>query len=299
MTSGSAVTVIGLGSMGSAQARALLRRGHEVTVWNRTAERAASLLKEGAKLARTPAEAFAASPLVIMCVLDYAVADAILAEAGVASALSGKTFVQLSTGGPAQVYAQQAKVREHGGRFVAGGILAYPRSIGRPNCLILYAGDPSFEEHRATLLSLAGSSQYLGTDPAAAIGAYFALSSYMISALALFFETAAVSRHYGISIDVYYLLARIVTDEILEGIRDGAHRVAIGDFDGKLASIDLTIAGMQEVCTTFRQTGMPVKMTEALVEALEIASADGAGADDIARLTETIWSHRRGDFATT
>jgi 3-hydroxyisobutyrate dehydrogenase-like beta-hydroxyacid dehydrogenase len=293
MSAASSVTVIGLGSMGSAQARALIRRGHRVTVWNRTSERAAALVSEGAALARTPAEAVAASPLGIMCVLDYAAADAILAEPGVASAISGKTLVQLTTGVPAQVYAQQAKVRENGGHFLAGGILAYPRSIGRPNCLIVYAGDPIFEQHRATLLSLAGSSQYLGTDPAAAIGAYFALSSYMISTLALFFETAAVSRHYGISIDTYYSLARIVTDEILEGIRDGAHRVATGDFDGKLASIDLTIAGMEEVCKTFRQTGMPVKMTEALVDALKIASADGAGNDDISRLTETIWSHRR------
>jgi 3-hydroxyisobutyrate dehydrogenase-like beta-hydroxyacid dehydrogenase len=293
MSAASSVTVIGLGSMGSAQARALIRRGHRVTVWNRTSERAAALVSEGATLARTPDEAVASSPLVIMCVLDYAAADAILAEPGVASAISGRTLVQLTTGVPAQVYAQQAKVRENGGHFLAGGILAYPRSIGRPNCLIVYAGDPIFEQHRATLLCLAGSSQYLGTDPAAAIGAYFALSSYMISTLALFFETAAVSRRYGISIDTYYSLARIVTDEILEGIRDGAHRVATGDFDGKLASIDLTIAGMEEVCKTFRQTGMPVKMTEALVDALKIASADGAGNDDISRLTETIWSHRR------
>ena len=293
MSAASSVTVIGLGSMGSAQARALIRRGHRVTVWNRTSECAAALVSEGATLARTPAEAVAASPLVIMCVLDYAAADAILAEPGVAGALSGRTLVQLSTGVPTQVYAQQAKVRENGGHFLAGGILAYPRSIGRPNCLIVYAGDPIFEQHRATLLSLAGSSQYLGTDPAAAIGAYFALSSYMISTLALFFETAAVSRHYGISIDTYYSLARIITDEIIEGIRDGAHRVATGDFDGKLASIDLTIAGMEEVCKTFRQTGMPVKMTEALVDGLKIASTDGAGNDDISRLTETIWSHRR------
>jgi 3-hydroxyisobutyrate dehydrogenase-like beta-hydroxyacid dehydrogenase len=293
MSTASSVTVIGLGSMGSAQARALIRRGHRVTVWNRTRERAAALVSEGATLARTPAEAVASSPLVIMCMLDYAAADVILAEPGVAGALSGRTLVQLTTGVPAQVYAQQAKVRENGGHFLAGGILAYPRSIGRPNCLIVYAGDPIFEQHRATLLCLAGSSQYLGTDPAAAIGAYFALSSYMISTLALFFETAAVSRHYGISIDTYYSLARIVTDEILEGIRDGAHRVATGDFDGRLASIDLTIAGMEEVGKTFHQTGMPVKMTEALVEALKIASADGAGNDDISRLTETIWSHRR------
>jgi 3-hydroxyisobutyrate dehydrogenase-like beta-hydroxyacid dehydrogenase len=84
MAQESAVTVLGLGSMGFAQARALLKRGHAVTVWNRTAEKAAPLVSEGAKLARSPAEAVAASPLVIMCVLDYAAANGILAEPGVA-----------------------------------------------------------------------------------------------------------------------------------------------------------------------------------------------------------------------
>jgi len=279
--------------MGTAQAQALLGRGHKVTVWNRSSERAAPLVAAGATLARTAAEAVAASPLVIMCVLDYAAADGILAQPGVAATLAGKTFVQLSTGVPAQVLAQQAQVRAHGGHFIAGGIMAYPRSIGRPNCVILYAGDPSFETHRETLLALAGSSQYLGADPAAAVGAYFALSSYMIGALGLFFESAALARNYGVSIDTYYLLARLVTDEVLEGLRDGAYRVASGKFDGKLASIDLTIAGMQEVCNAFNETGMPIKMTEALVESLKIASADGAGDSDIARLIETIWSHRK------
>ena len=111
MSRGSAVSVLGLGSMGSALARALLKRGYEVTVWNRTKERAAPLVSEGARLAQSPAEAVAASPLIIMCVLDYATANAILAEPGVAAALSGRAFVQLSTGVPEQVYAQQAWVR--------------------------------------------------------------------------------------------------------------------------------------------------------------------------------------------
>jgi 3-hydroxyisobutyrate dehydrogenase-like beta-hydroxyacid dehydrogenase len=293
MAQESAVTVLGLGSMGFAQARALLNRGHAVTVWNRTAEKAAPLVSEGAKLARSPAEAVAASPLIVMCVLDYAAANGILAEPGVDAAVSGKTLVQLSTGVPEQVYAQQTWVRERGGRFIAGGIMAYPRSIGRPNCVILYAGDPAFEEHRATLASLGGSLQFLGTDPAAAVGAYFALSSYMIGALGLFFETAAIARHYGVSIDVYYLLARLITDEVIEGIRDGAQRVATGDFDGRLASIDLTVAGMQEVCNTFKQIGIPARMTEALVQQLKVASAQGDGDKDIAHLVQTLWRQRR------
>jgi 3-hydroxyisobutyrate dehydrogenase-like beta-hydroxyacid dehydrogenase len=96
-----------------------------------------------------------------------------------------------------------------------------------------------------------------------------------------------------VSIDVYYLLARLITDEVIEGIRDGAQRVAAGDFDGKLASIDLTVAGMQEVCNTFKQTGIPARMTEALLEQLKVASAQGDGDKDIAHLVQTLWRQRR------
>ncbi len=293
MNSSSNVTVLGLGSMGSALARALVARGHRVTVWNRSPERAAALVALGAKAAATPAEAVAASPLVVACLLDYDAADAVLGAAGVPALLQGKLVVQLSTGSPEQVLAQQAMVHARGGRFVAGGIMAYPRSIGRPNCMIVYAGDAEYAQHERTLACLAGSSQFLGANPVAAVGAYFALSTYMIGALGLFFETAGVARHYGISIDQYYLLARLTTDEVVEGLRDGAHRVATGNFDGKLASIDLTIAGMDEVRRTFVATGMPVKMLEGLVDALKLAAAAGAGESDIARLTETVFAQAR------
>jgi len=290
-----AVSVFGLGSMGTALAQALLARGHEVTVWNRTKERATSLVAAGATLAGSPAEAMAASPLVIMCVLDYAVANAILAEPGVADAVGGKTFVQLSAAGALeQVYSQQAWLRERDGRFIAGGIVAYVRSIGRPNAVIVYAGDAAaFATHRATLSVLAGSLQFLGTDPGVAMGAHFTLSAYLIGALGLFFETASIARHYGLPMDVYYLLVRLVTDEVLEGIRDGTHKVSTGNFNGRLASIDLTVAGMQEVCSAFAHSGIPARMTEALVSQLQLAIAQGDGDKDIARLVETLWSQRQ------
>ena len=44
----SEVSVIGLGAMGSALVRALLRAGHRVTVWNRTSAKAEPLVREGA-----------------------------------------------------------------------------------------------------------------------------------------------------------------------------------------------------------------------------------------------------------
>ena len=61
------ITVVGLGAMGSALARAQLRAGHKVTVWNRDPHKAEPLAAEGAIAAASCAEAIAASPVVIVC----------------------------------------------------------------------------------------------------------------------------------------------------------------------------------------------------------------------------------------
>ena len=71
----SEVTVIGLGNMGSALARALLENGRTVTVWNRSPEKAASLVEMGAVLAPHINAALTASPIILICVTNYAAAN--------------------------------------------------------------------------------------------------------------------------------------------------------------------------------------------------------------------------------
>ncbi|MGE7115040.1 NAD(P)-binding domain-containing protein [Lysinibacillus sp. NPDC047702] len=65
------VTVIGLGSMGTTLARVLLKKGYQVTVWNRSTAKAEPLIKEGATLATSVAAAISASEVSIICVSDY------------------------------------------------------------------------------------------------------------------------------------------------------------------------------------------------------------------------------------
>ena len=74
----SEITVLGLGPMGSALARALLQANHQVTVWNRTAARMAPLAAIGANCATNVATAVQASPLVVICVGNYGVAKSLL-----------------------------------------------------------------------------------------------------------------------------------------------------------------------------------------------------------------------------
>jgi 3-hydroxyisobutyrate dehydrogenase-like beta-hydroxyacid dehydrogenase len=60
------VSVIGLGVMGSALARTLLRHGYRVTVWNRTSAKAKPLISDGALLADDAAAAVSATPIVLV-----------------------------------------------------------------------------------------------------------------------------------------------------------------------------------------------------------------------------------------
>ena len=86
------VSVIGLGAMGSALARAFLTAGHSVTVWNRTAAKGAPLVQAGARQANSVAEAAQASDVIVVCVLDYSVSNGVLNTAEVVEKLRGKRW---------------------------------------------------------------------------------------------------------------------------------------------------------------------------------------------------------------
>src|SRR5215207_4893244 len=101
----SEVTVIGLGNMGSALARALLENGCAVTVWNRSPEKAAPLVEMGAVLASGPSAAITDSPIIMVCVTNYAAANQILGE--VVADLPGKLLIQFTTGSPQDARASE------------------------------------------------------------------------------------------------------------------------------------------------------------------------------------------------
>lgn len=61
------VGFIGLGNMGSAIARNLIKAGHDLTVYNRTRSRAEAFASLGARIAETPAEATADAEALVPC----------------------------------------------------------------------------------------------------------------------------------------------------------------------------------------------------------------------------------------
>ena len=99
------VGFIGLGIMGARMAANLRRAGHELTVFNRTRERAEAWAAEhGATVAATPAEAGAAGEIVITMVVDGPQVEAMLLgdDGVVEGAQPGTLCVDMSTISPAE-----------------------------------------------------------------------------------------------------------------------------------------------------------------------------------------------------
>src|SRR4051794_16556135 len=75
------ITFLGMGLLGSNFARAALKRGESVTVWNRTRGKAEPLAALGARVAATPSEAVAGAERVHMVLSDDAAVDEVLEAA--------------------------------------------------------------------------------------------------------------------------------------------------------------------------------------------------------------------------
>ncbi|MFJ6532975.1 NAD(P)-binding domain-containing protein [Microbacterium sp. NPDC091662] len=157
------VTVIGLGEMGTAIAEALIERGHRTTVWNRTASRSAPLVAIGAEAAPTAAAAVAASPLIVVCLLD---GDAVDAVRGTLDAdMRDKVVVNVTSGSPAAARRTAEWASAHGAKYVDGGIMGDVSRVGTPDVLFSFSGDhDGYEAHRPVLEGL-GTIAYFGEDP--------------------------------------------------------------------------------------------------------------------------------------
>lgn len=99
MSDSRSVAVLGLGAMGHAFAANLLKAEFDVTVWNRSADKARDLVEAGARLADSPADAVAHAQAAILMLPDLAVTrDVLLGGGGALAAMpAGATLIQMGT----------------------------------------------------------------------------------------------------------------------------------------------------------------------------------------------------------
>ncbi|MDE3722111.1 NAD(P)-binding domain-containing protein [Nocardiopsis sp. N85] len=160
------VAVIGTGAIGGAVARRLLADGHDVTVWNRTANRAIDLVNTGARPSGSIEEAAASADLILFTLTDYAAVRQCLSELG--TDLSERTIVVMCTGTADDARQAARQVAPTGADYIDAGIQTSPEMMGTDAATILYSGSrAAFERHLTTLASLS-RPRFVGEAPDAA-----------------------------------------------------------------------------------------------------------------------------------
>ncbi|MFI8946715.1 NAD(P)-dependent oxidoreductase [Streptomyces sp. NPDC053750] len=158
----SQVTVLGLGEMGAAIARTFVDRGYRTTVWNRTASKSTPLVDAGATAAPTAADAVAASPLVVVCLLDNKAVEEVLAS--VESEVAGKVLVNVTSGSAGQARAIESWATGRGAAYIDGKVMGDPPYVGTPNVMFPFSGSrTAFDTHEPMLRELGGIA-YHGED---------------------------------------------------------------------------------------------------------------------------------------
>ena len=144
------IGIAGTGKMGAAIAARLMGLGHELIVWNRTAEKTKALAASGARAARTPAELAAGAECVITILTDEQAVDTVYngARGLLAGDVAGKLYIEMSTVRPRTAIALAPRVRMKGAAMVecpVGGTVG-PAKDGK---LFGFAGGEAADVARA------------------------------------------------------------------------------------------------------------------------------------------------------
>jgi 3-hydroxyisobutyrate dehydrogenase-like beta-hydroxyacid dehydrogenase len=141
----------------------LIAAGHDVTVWNRTAEKARPLLDKGAIAARTPAEAGDGSEFAFtMLASPEAVEEVVLGKNGLSEGLApGSTLVEMSTIGPEAVHAILANLPQ-GMNMVDAPVLGSVSQAERGELKVFVGGGRETVERVLPVLGAFGSVRHMG-----------------------------------------------------------------------------------------------------------------------------------------
>ena len=138
------VAVLGTGIMGAPMARNLAKAGHEVRVWNRSADKAQALAEDGVEPAAEIADAVRGADVVVTMLSDGAAVESVAEEA--LAAAEGAALVQTSTIGPDATARVAERAAAAGVAFVDAPVLGTKAPAEDGKLIVLASGPEDVRE---------------------------------------------------------------------------------------------------------------------------------------------------------
>lgn len=163
MTQPRRIALIGTGLMGFPMSLNLLRAGHDLTVWNRSAHRAEPLVAEGAVLAESPAAAVADAEFVITMLSDGFATGALIDDPEVKAALKpGTIWLDMSSAKPEHARAQAETLSGIGVSHLDAPVSGGTKGAEAGTLAIMAGGPEEVFAASRTVLTAMGNPVHVG-----------------------------------------------------------------------------------------------------------------------------------------
>jgi len=279
---------IGLGVMGGRIADRLIAKGHAVTGYNRTREKAQWLVDRGLTLAESPRAVSAAAEVTFVMVTNSAALEAVAngPDGFVAGLAPGKVVVDMSTVSPATSRTIAAKVRERGARMADAPVSGSVATLEQGKLSMMVGGDrATFDKVKPILDDIGPKVTYVGGNGLAVSMKIAANISVAVQMLA-FAEGVLLAEKSGI--------ARDVAVDVLTHSAIGSPMLQYrGPFvlqmpDDTWFNVNMMQKDVQLALDLGRQLDVPLPTTAATNEWLTAARALGLAEQDFAAVFQAL-----------
>jgi 3-hydroxyisobutyrate dehydrogenase-like beta-hydroxyacid dehydrogenase len=193
---------VGLGRMGAPIAAHVVRAGHDVAVWNRSAEKARPLVEAGATLLASPKDVAAGREVVFSMLADDAALDAVLAgENGMLAGLqAGALHVSMSTIAVLTADSVAARHAERSQCFVSAPVFGRPDAAAAAKLFVVTGGDPAQVRIATPLFeTMSQKAFHVGDKPSAANLVKLCGNFMILSAIETLGEAMTLAEKGGVA----------------------------------------------------------------------------------------------------
>ena len=290
------IGVAGMGKMGTAVAQRLMEVGHQLTVWNRSADKLQALVAAGAAAAKTPSELASRSEAVLTLLTDAAAIDAVYNGASglLAGDVAGKLFIEMSTVRPQVETALAEKVRAKGAALVDCPVGGSTGPARQGKLIGLLGAEPrDAPRARAILEQLCRRIEHCGPVGAGAIMKLTINMPLMIYWQALG-EALALCRPLGLDpARTMDLLSDTSGGPNVLKVRGGpvAEMLKGGDGGPVTFDIDSAVKDLRTMLSEGRERGLELPLLEKTLGCYEEARRNLSGAAEISGVS-VYWANR-------
>ena len=279
---------VGLGVMGGGIANRLLAAGHEVAGYNRTREKARWLVERGVQLKDTPREVAEAADVVFSMVTNTAALKAVTeGPDGILAGLGArKTYIDMTTGSPAESRALAARVAETGAVMLDAPVSGSVSTLEQGKLSIMVGGDEeAFERVRPILLDIGPVVKRIGGNGQALL-LKLAINLSLHVQMVAFSEGLLLAEKDGIDkeVAVEAMLSSVIASPMLQ--YRGPFVLEQPEeawFDCNMMQKDMNLA-----LAAGREHDVPMPTTAVSNELLTTARAMGLGHHDFAIVYEVL-----------